>query len=308
MATPAATNRTADRRPQQRPPLPEGTGLIFYGKNIHARFDHTGSIAFGKSATREGGGGGNTQIAVPLITLPGARAMVYYAPPGMVHPGTDRQVKEGEYVEVPEGTALTYIKALTPAAAPYAIEALRRLGWMGSKLADLRAGKLDGLGDVAEVKLQVSVQDKRNDTQEWLGEKKDDGSFIFRPMMRVEWINAGSGFAFKEEAEDADLQALDRELAAILRPPPPRPGRIIEAPRGAGSTGQAPPPARPQPPAGSAPTPPGAAPGPAAPSVVPPAGAPPPAPPRPAPPPRPVAQPDPLPPEDFGSTDDDIPF
>lgn len=225
MATSNSTSRTAAAPTKTLPKV-----LMFSGKNIEAEAIGD-SCSFGKSQQ------GNTQIAVPFRITAGQRATLYACPEGF-------QAKPGESFEIPEGTVVNYVKALTTDAAPYAAEALRNAGWQGSKWSSLAKGIPEGLGETRpRLTIEISETDKDGNPL-----VDDDGNF--RPQMRVSWVNSGSGFKFKQEATMDDLTALDREHAALLKPPAraaakesaaktpaPAPGKVI-APT-SGSTGTA---------------------------------------------------------------------
>lgn len=199
----ASTQAPAD---QGRPPLPDR--LLLKGKNIKA-VALGDSVTFGMSAAK------NVQIAIPYRVVAGQRALFYSVTKEMAAAGH----KPGDYGEIPEGTILYYTKALTPDAAPYAVDALRYSGWEGSDFTMLQAGKAEGLGGTAdapvEVRLTVDVQEKDGRDGSWRKDKEGN----FAPWQSVEWVNKIAGMNFAEEAAPDDLKKLSREMAGLLRPP-----------------------------------------------------------------------------------------
>ena len=189
-----------------RPPLPDR--LLIKGKNIQA-------VAIGDSCSFGKSQAGNHQVAIPYRILAGQRGILYSVTKEMAAAG----VKPGDFGLIPEGTIVYYVKALTPDAAPYAVDALRVSGWEGSDFAALKAGRAEGLGGTEEapvvVRLTLDVQDKDGRDGSWRKDK--DGNFA--PWQSVEWVNKVAGLNFSDESSDDELKKLSKEMAGLLRPP-----------------------------------------------------------------------------------------
>lgn len=195
-----------------RPTKPKST--LFYGKNIVSRaLPKTFKLS---AAEKADGSPGDPQIAITFQIGKDQRATYYSVGAGM--PAT---VREGDFALVQEGTTITLIASLSPAAAAYTVDKLRAAGWAGKSFQSLLAGQYDGLGDV-DCNLTIEVEEVDNRDGNWRMKEGENGVQTFDPRMRISFVNKFGGFNFKKEGTVDDAKALDAKLADILNAADPR--------------------------------------------------------------------------------------